>query len=111
MLIDLSLKLIMASNRGYLYNEEMDFSNKLIDQLPDRKVSIIGIDCAGVRRGLEHTPKDQYCADRGVFIVENLFNLGRLLNGKDILKFTANTYPINFSDMTGLPCRVIAEIE
>ncbi|AND83788.1 hypothetical protein CTDIVETGP_2293 [Clostridium tyrobutyricum DIVETGP] len=49
MLIDLSLKLIMASNRGYLYNEEMDFSNKLIDQLLDRKVSIIGIDCAGIK--------------------------------------------------------------
>ncbi|MBV4440854.1 hypothetical protein [Clostridium tyrobutyricum] len=43
MLIDLSLKLIMASNRGYLYNEEMDFSNKLIDQLLDRKVSLLAL--------------------------------------------------------------------
>ena len=26
----------------------------------------IGVDFAGVRRGKEHTPMDQYCADRGV---------------------------------------------
>jgi hypothetical protein len=24
--------------------------------------------------------------------------------------FLANTYPLNYSDMTGLPCRVVAEI-
>lgn len=86
-------------------------SDKLIDQLLECRVSIIGIDCAGVRRGREHTPKDQYCADRGVFIIENLCNLGIVLNEETIMKFTANTYPINFEGMTGLPCRVIAEIE
>lgn len=84
-------------------------SNELIDKLLERKVSIIGIDCAGVRRGIEHTPKDQYCADRGVFIIENLCNLGKVLNGKSEKKFMANTYPINFEGMTGLPCRVVAE--
>lgn len=86
-------------------------SNELIDQLLEHKVSIIGIDCSGIRRGVEHTPKDQYCADKGVFIVENLCNLGRVLNGKSAVKFTANTYPINFAGMSGLPCRVTAEIE
>ena len=24
--------------------------------------------------------------------------------------FTAHTYPMNFADVTGLPCRVIAEV-
>jgi len=86
-------------------------SDELIDQLIHRRVSIIGIDFAGVRRGIEHTPKDQYCADKGIFIIENLCNLGKVLNGKNIMKFTANTYPINFAGMTGLPCRVIAEVE
>ena len=43
------------------------------------KISMIGVDFAGIRRGKEHTPKDQYCADRGVFVVENLCGLSRLL--------------------------------
>lgn len=63
------------------------------------------------KRGVEHTPKDQYCADRGVFIIENLCNLGKLLNQKNAMNFMANTYPINFDGMTGLPCRVVAEIK
>ena len=85
-------------------------SDELIEQLLDLKVSLIGIDCAGIRRGEEHRPKDQYCADRGVFIIENLCNLDKVLNGNNSINFTAHIYPINFADMSGLPCRVIAEI-
>ena len=56
----------------------------------------------------EHTPMDQYCADRGVFIIENLCNLsGVLKNGNT---FIANTYPMNYAEMTGLPCRVVVDI-
>ena len=80
-------------------------SNELIDALLGREISIIGIDCAGVRRGKEHTPKDQYCADRGVFVVENLCNL-KTVTGECII----HTYPMNYAGMTGLPCRVIAEV-
>lgn len=69
---------------------------------------MIGIDFAGVRRGKEHTPKDQYCADRGTFIIENLCNLKNLAQQTEY--FTANTYPMNYADMTGLPCRVVAEV-
>lgn len=123
---DIDIKLIKADMfiafyTGFIDKEEYgtksyftlhpQLSNKLIDQILDCRVSIIGIDCAGVRRGVEHTSKDQYCADKGLFIIENLCNLGKLLNKKNVMKFTANTYPINFAGMTGLPCRVIAEIE
>ena len=66
------------------------------------------MDFAGVRRGKEYTPMDQYCADRGVFIIENLCNLsGVLKNGNT---FIANTYPMNYAEMTGLPCRVVVDI-
>ena len=92
------------------FTEHPQLSNKLIDKLLEQKISIIGIDFAGLRRSKEHTPKDQYCADRGVFVVENLCNLGRLLNNEKHGYFVAHTYPINFSGMTGLPCRVVAEI-
>jgi kynurenine formamidase len=96
-----------ASKRYFL--EHPQLSDELIDDLLAREISIIGIDFAGVRRGNEHTPKDQYCADRGVFIVENLCNLATVLNGREQRRFVANTYPIKFSGMTGLPCRVVGE--
>lgn len=83
-------------------------SDKLIDALLDKGVSIIGVDCAGVRRGKEHTPKDQYCADQGVFIIENLCNLQKVIESGGTCLI--NTYPMNYADMTGLPCRVVAEV-
>lgn len=89
------------------FTQHPQLSDALITKLLQRKISIIGIDFAGVRRGAEHTPMDQRCADHGVFIVENLCNLERLLENGDT--FIVNTYPMNYAEMTGLPCRVIAE--
>lgn len=96
-------------SRTYFFDHPQ-LSEELIDQLLERQISIIGIDFAGVRRGAEHTPKDQYCADRGVFIVENLCNLQSVLGGKGLVEFTANTYPIKQTGITGLPCRVVAKV-
>ena len=81
-------------------------SNELIDALLDEQVSMIGCDFSGLRNGSEHTACDQRCADRGVFIVENLCNLKSLVGKDDLL---IHTYPMNFANWTGLPCRVIAE--
>ena len=90
------------------FKEHPQLSDQLIDRLLDSRISMIGIDFAGVRRGKEHTPKDQYCADRGVFIIENMCGLERVLEKGS--RFTANTYPMNFDGMSGLPCRVVAEV-
>lgn len=90
------------------FSEHPQISKELIEVLLQKEVSIIGVDFAGVRRGKEHTPMDQYCADRGVFIVENLCNLNAILENGNT--FIANTYPMNYAQMTGLPCRVVAEI-
>ena len=46
--------------------------------------------------------------DRGVFIIEKLCNLKAVLDNGG--HFLANTYPMNYVEMTGLPCRVVAEI-
>lgn len=90
------------------FRNHPQLSNELIDALLDKRISIIGVDFAGVRNGAEHTPKDQYCADKGVFIVENLCNLKAVLEQGS--RFKANTYPMNYAEMTGLPCRVVADI-
>lgn len=90
------------------FSEHPQPSPGLISALLERNISILGIDFAGVRRGKEHTPTDQRCADQGVFIVENLCNLKTILDTGD--RFVACTYPMRYAKMTGLPCRVIARI-
>jgi len=97
-------------NREY-FSDHPQLSNELIDFLLEAGISIIGVDFAGIRRGKEHTAKDQYCADKGVFVVENLCNLKTLLDGKPFREFTANTYPLNYAGMTGIPCRVVARLD
>ena len=90
------------------FHDHPQLSEALIGALVAKGVSIIGLDFAGVRRGSEHTPKDQFCADHGVFIVENLYNLRAVLDAGG--RFIAHTYPMNYAEMSGLPCRVVAEV-
>ena len=92
------------------FSNHPQLSNELIDELLQRKISIIGVDFPGVRRGTEHTPKDQYCADKGVFIVENLCNLQEIVMHNNSKHCFINTYPVKFAGLTGLPCRVVAEV-
>jgi kynurenine formamidase len=91
------------------FKEHPQLSQELIDALLGRGVSIIGVDCAGIRCGKEHVPADQRCADRGVFVVENLDNLQAVL-ALDV-PFTVRTYPMSVSGITGLPCRVVVETD
>lgn len=103
------------------FTQHPQLSHELIDALLAKNISIIGVDFAGIRRGAEHTPKDQYCADKNVFVIENLCNLKAVLDALAALdalavlgdkkqnKFVAHTYPLNYSDMTGLPCQVLAK--
>lgn len=90
------------------FKEHPQLSTELIGALVKAGISIIGIDFAGVRRGKEHTPADRFCADHGVFVVENLCHLHEITAQGEF--FTAHTYPMNYTGMTGLPCRVVAEV-
>lgn len=92
------------------FKNHPQLSQELICLLTEKQVSMIGIDCAGIRRGAEHTPADQRCANRGIFVIENLCSLDSVLRGASCAACTVHTYPVNFTGMTGLPCRVVAEI-
>ncbi len=81
---------------------------ELIEQLLNRGVYIIGVDFMGLRPGKEHTPMDQLCADRGAFVVENLCNLSAVAERRGVI---INTYPMNYAGTSGLPCRVLAQVE
>ena len=100
------------SKEGYgtprYWKEHPQLSVALIEALLEKGVSVIGIDFAGVRRGAEHVPTDRLCSDRGTFIVENLCNLELLLERTE--EITVHTYPMKLTGVSGLPCRVIAEV-
>jgi kynurenine formamidase len=68
---------------------------------------MIGVDAAGVQEFSKHAAVDQRCADRGVFIVETLNNVGKLLEHSPN-SFVVYTEPVSRTDLTGLPCRVLA---
>ncbi|WP_371372392.1 cyclase family protein [Sporomusa aerivorans] len=87
-----------------------ELSDALITELVNKKVSMIGIDFAGIRKPAEHHRADQYCADNGVFVIENLANLEKLLAAANGQPFVVHTYPVNYEGLTGLPCRVVAEL-
>ena len=90
------------------FKEHPQLSVELIDALLEKKVSIIGIDCAAIRKGKEHVPTDQRCADRDVFVIENLCHLDSVLVVDK--HFVARTFPMRIAGITGLPCRVVAEV-
>ena len=119
--IDLDLvepEMFVAFRTGYIeeveygtpryFREHPQLSQDLIEALLDKQISIIGVDCAGIRRTPEHILADQRCADHGVFVVENLWDLKQVLAVSNL--FTAHTYPMRYSGITGLPCRVVARI-
>ena len=103
------LKEVGYGTKQYFYKHPQ-LTKDLIDKLLAKNISIIGIDFAGIRRRDEHTAIDQYCSDHGVFIVENLCNFDQILKDNKFKKFKAYTFPIKYSDMSGLPCRVVAEV-
>ena len=85
-----------------------ELSDALVEHVVARGVKLIGVDAAGVQKPKKHAAVDQYCADRGVFIIENLANVRQLL---DLDRpFTVYTAPLNRTDLSGLPCRVVVEV-
>ena len=92
------------------FQNHPELADTLITCLINKKVSMIGIDAAGIRKPAEHHRADQYCADNGVFVIDNLANLDKLLAAANGQSFVVHTYPVNYEGLTGLPCRVVAEV-
>lgn len=98
------------SDVGYFSKEYSSFQpelkTSLIYKLIEKKVSIIGLDFKGVKKGSEHVKFDKICADKNIFIVENLTNLDKVSKFEDFIVYT---FPLNYTFLTGVPCRVIVE--
>lgn len=92
------------------FTKYIELSDELIDYLINKEIAFIGVDMAGAKKPADHPRIDQYCADKGIFIIENLVNLNLLLKNVGNKSFTMYTFPVNIGGFSGLPCRVIAEI-
>ena len=91
------------------FEQAPQLSHELIQSLIKKKISILGIDIAGVRKGKEHAEADQLFANHDAFIVENLSSLSKLMQYKN-RNFIVHTYPLALKGVSGLTSRVIAEI-
>ena len=88
------------------FAEHPALSVELIEKLLEKMIRLIGLDFSGMRLGAEHNLMDRYCSDHGVFALENMCNLQAVMERN----VTIYTFPMRFQGMTGLPCRVLAEI-
>ncbi|MDQ7094380.1 cyclase family protein [Desulfosporosinus sp. PR] len=83
-----------------------ELADSTINYLISKKVGLIGIDTPAIKNARDHIKADIYCGKNNLFIVENLANL-ELIN-KEIFKVYC--FPLNLQNVTGLPCRVVAEV-
>lgn len=93
------------------FKDHPQLSWELIGLLLELKVSLIGLDAAGVRRPGEHKTADQKAEEQGTYIIENINNVGelvRLAGERDFSIFTGWT---GFRGYSGLQCRVIADLQ
>ena len=93
----------------HYYLQSPELSKELLDELIKKGISLIGIDFGGVQRGDDHYPMDVYCERKGVYIIENLHNIGLICQNNQY--FTAYTFPVAYPHLSGLPCRVVAGLE
>ncbi|WP_144141097.1 cyclase family protein [Paraburkholderia sp. BCC1884] len=91
------------------FKDHPQLSWELIDHLIEKGVSFIGIDAAGVRRGDEHGVADRRAEEGGVYIIENLANIGRLAHSAKEGDFKVFTGWTGLRGFSGLSCRVIAD--
>lgn len=87
-----------------------ELSDELLDYLIERKISLIGVDAAGVQKVEKHPRADKYLAENDIFVIENLCNLD-IVQEKIKKDLTIYCFPLNLEvgETTGLPCRVVAE--
>lgn len=91
------------------FKQDLELSDDLLRALVEKRICILGIDMAGVKIGKEHAKADQFLADQGIFVVENLDHLS-ILEKNAGTGFVVHTYPLALNGVTGLTSRIIAEI-
>ena len=98
----------MGYNAEYAM-ESANLSDAAIDYLIAKRISIIGVDANGAQKPAKHMWVDQRCSDNDVFIVENLDKMQPLLDHAP-KPFVVYTAPVQRTDLSGLPCRMVVDL-
>jgi len=88
------------------YFDHPEISFEILDWLIKKKVNMVGIDALGLGKGKNHGVYDRYLVDKGIYIIENLNNLGSIK--KEIFKVYC--FPLNIENLEAIPARVIVEV-
>jgi kynurenine formamidase len=91
------------------WRRSAELSDAVVTYLIEKKVRLIGVDAAGAQKPKKHVAVDQRCADNNLFIIENMDNFGELRKAA-AGAFQLYTAPLKRSGLTGLPCRVVADL-
>jgi len=95
-----------GSEDYFHFHPQLDWP--LIETLLDKRVSFIGVDAPGLRRGREeHAKVDRICEERGAYVIENLINLGKL-QAAARGRFPVRVAWIAHEGQTGIPVKVVA---
>ncbi len=87
--------------------EHPELSESSLRLLASRRPGMIGVDAPGLGRPQRHSDVDRYLARHGIFVVENLANLESL----HAQRFRIYCFPLALEGSSGLPARVVAEVE
>ncbi len=88
------------------FKDHPELSSDLIDYLISQKISFIGIDAPGIKRGSAHTKADILCEENGIYVIENLDGLDNIKKSE----FIVYTMWLEDKNATGLKTRVICEL-
>jgi kynurenine formamidase len=103
------IKRFEYGSKAYFSNQP-ELSDHLINILIQKQISFIGIDAGGIKKGEKHVEADKRCEASGVYVIENMSNLDQLSLYVRNHCFKVTTLWIELPGQTGLPCRVVAEV-
>lgn len=96
-----------GSDEYFHFFPQLDWS--LVHTLLNMRVSFIGVDANGLRRGSEHAEVDRICEERGAYVIENLINLG-MVQAATKERFSVRVAWIAHEGQTGIPVKVVANV-
>ena len=89
------------------YYEHPELSPEVLEWLIGRKVNAVGIDALGLGRDRRHGEYDRLLVNNGVFVIENLVNLGQV----EPRSFKVYCFPLSIENVDAIPARVVVETD
>jgi len=89
------------------FSEHPELDQPSLELLAATRPAMIGVDAPGLGRPDRHTRVDRYLARHGIHVVENLTHTELLT----VRRFRVYCFPLALEGTSGLPVRVVAEVD